>query len=99
MSENTDEFDKMMSEIMAKEYAKESDQDLLDRKGVIDGISKIIDDQFSRNNPCRSRLRVYGRCIVFHYDCWKNDYYDEPLIGILSAISEQFVSYPFLGSV
>jgi len=50
----------MMSEIMAKKYAKESDQDLLDRNDVIDGISKIIDDQFSRNNPCRSRLRVYG---------------------------------------
>ena len=30
-----------------------------------------------------------GRCIVFHYDCWKNDYYDEPLVGILSVISGQ----------
>ena len=43
MCEYTDDFDKMMSEIMAKKYAKESDQDLLDRKDVIDGISKIID--------------------------------------------------------
>lgn len=30
-----------------------------------------------------------GKCIIFHYDCWKNDYYQEPLVGILSVIAEQ----------
>lgn len=30
-----------------------------------------------------------GKCIIFHYDCWKNDYYEEPLVGILSVIAEQ----------
>ena len=30
-----------------------------------------------------------NKCIIFHYDCWKNDYYEEPLVGILSVIVEQ----------
>ncbi|WP_407448120.1 P-loop NTPase fold protein [Fibrobacter sp.] len=101
-----DDFDKMMSEIMAKKYAGESDQDLLEREGVIDEISKIIEDRLYSKLPLSLAItgiwgvgksyvlkeiekRYSGRCIVFHYDCWKNDYYDEPLIGILSAISGQ----------
>lgn len=101
-----DDFDKMMSEIMAKKYAGESDQDLLDRNDVIDEISKIIDDRLFSKQPLSLAItgiwgvgksyilkeieKSYsGRCIVFHYDCWKNDYYDEPLIGILASISEQ----------
>ena len=101
-----DDFDKMMSEIMAKKYAGESDQDLLEREGVIDEISKIIEDRLYSKQPLSLAVtgiwgvgksyvlkeiekRYSGRCIVFHYDCWKNDYYDEPLIGILSAISGQ----------
>lgn len=101
-----DDFDKMMSEIMAKKYAGESDQDLLDRNDVIDEISKIIDDRLFSKQPLSLAItgiwgvgksyilkeieKSYsGRCIAFHYDCWKNDYYDEPLIGILASISEQ----------
>lgn len=101
-----DDFDKMMSEIMAKKYAGESDQDLLERESVIDEISKIIEDRLYSKQPLSLAVtgiwgvgksyvlkeiekRYSGRCIVFHYDCWKNDYYDEPLIGILSAISGQ----------
>ena len=101
-----DDFDKMMSEIMAKKYAGESDQDLLEREGVIDEISKIIENRLYSKQPLSLAVtgiwgvgksyvlkeiekRYSGRCIVFHYDCWKNDYYDEPLIGILSAISGQ----------
>lgn len=101
-----DEFDKIMSEIMARKYAKESDQDLLDRSDVIDEISKIIDDRLFSKQPLSLAItgiwgvgksyilkeieKSYsGCCIVFHYDCWKNDYYDEPLIGILASISEQ----------
>ena len=30
-----------------------------------------------------------SKCIIFHYDCWKNDYYEEPLVGILSVIVGQ----------
>lgn len=33
-----------------------------------------------------------GKCIIFHYDCWKNDYYEEPLVGILSVFTEQLNS-------
>ena len=85
-----DEFDKIMSEIMARKYAKESDQDLLDRNDVIDEISKIIDDRLFSKQPLSLAItgiwgvgksyilkeieKSYsGRCIVFHYDCWKND--------------------------
>ena len=104
MRDNVDEFDKMMSEIMAKKYAKKSDQDLLERKDVIDGISKIIDDRLFSKQPLSLAITgIWGvgksyilkeienkysaRCIVFHYDCWKSDYYEEPLIGILSRLS------------
>lgn len=41
MSEVVNDFDKMMSEIMAKKNARESDQDLLDRKDVV-GRSFIL---------------------------------------------------------
>lgn len=101
-----DDFDKMMSEIMTKKYAKEADQDLLERDGIIDEISKIIDDRLFSKQPLSLAVtgiwgvgksyilkeiekRYSGRCIVFHYDCWKNDYYDEPLVAILASISEQ----------
>ncbi len=101
-----EEFDRMMSEIMAKKFTRESDQDLLERQNVIDGISQIIEDRLYSKQPLSLAItgiwgvgksyilkeiekKYSGRCIVFHYDCWKNDYYDEPLIGILSAISEQ----------
>ena len=106
MSSDKDEFDKIMSEIMEKKYAREPMPDLLERENVIDNISEIIDDRLYSKLPLS--LAVVGewgvgksyilqkiedkyssRCIIFHYDCWKNDYYDEPLIGILSAISEQ----------
>lgn len=104
MSENNENFDKIMSEFMAKKYAKESDQDLLERKVVIDGISKIIDNRIFSKQPLSLAItgmwgvgksyilkeienKYSGRCIVFHYDCWKSDYYEEPLMGILSAIS------------
>ncbi len=30
-----------------------------------------------------------GKCMVIHYDCWKNDYHEEPLVGILSTIAGQ----------
>ena len=101
-----DEFDKMMSEIMAKKFKRESDSDLLDRNNVIDDISRIIDDRLFSKQPLSLAItgiwgvgksdilkeienKYSGRCIVFHYDCWKNDYYDEPLVGILSVISGQ----------
>lgn len=30
-----------------------------------------------------------SQCFIFHYDCWKNDYHEEPLIAILSSISKK----------
>ena len=101
-----DEFDKIISDVMKKKYVRESDPDLLERNGVIDDISKIIDDRLLSKLPLSLAVtgmwgvgksyilkeivdRYSARCIVFHYDCWKNDYYEEPLIGILSAISKQ----------
>jgi len=42
-----DEFDIMMTKIMARKYAKKSDYDFLERRDVIDGIPKIIEDQGS----------------------------------------------------
>ena len=106
MSDNINEFDKIMSEFMENKYAGVSNPDLLERKNVIDDISKIIDERLLSKQPLSLAVTgIWGvgksyilkelekkyseRCIVFHYDCWKNDYYDEPLMGILSSISEQ----------
>lgn len=30
-----------------------------------------------------------NKYLVFHYDCWKYDYYDEPIISIVSAMLEE----------
>ena len=55
------------------------------------GVGKsFILDQFENN------LRKYGtsnsilsKYIVFHYDCWKYDYYGEPLIALVSVLLDQ----------
>lgn len=42
------------------------------------------------------RIRSYGKegttlskYLVFHYNCWQYDYYEEPLIAIVAAILDQ----------
>ena len=30
-----------------------------------------------------------NKYLVFHYDCWKYDYYDEPIISIVSSMLEE----------
>ena len=35
------------------------------------------------------RKELLADCFVFKYDSWENDYYDDPLIGILDSIKEQ----------
>ena len=31
---------------------------------------------------------------VFHYDCWKYDYYEEPIIAIISAMIDEIENEP-----
>ena len=31
--------------------------------------------------------KLNSETIIFHYDCWANDYYEDPLIGIMSVIT------------
>ena len=41
------------------------------------------------------QLRVYqdgGKYIVFHYNCWQYDYYEEPLIAIIAAMVDDIDS-------
>ena len=33
-----------------------------------------------------------NKYIVFHYDCWKYDYYEEPLIAIVAALNDFIIS-------
>lgn len=47
-------------------------------------------------NIFEEQLRAYGqegstlsRYLVFHYNCWQYDYYEEPLVAIIAAILEQ----------
>lgn len=30
-----------------------------------------------------------NKCIVLYFDCWKKDFYEDPLMGILSSVSEK----------
>lgn len=39
-----------------------------------------------------------NRYYVFHYDCWEYDYYDEPIIAIISAMLDTIESEPKLFS-
>lgn len=47
-------------------------------------------------NMLESQLRDYQageRFMVFHYNCWQYDYYDEPLIAIVSAMLDNVEEY------
>lgn len=50
-------------------------------------------------NMLEQQLREYqdgGQFIVFHYNCWQYDYYDEPLIAIVSAMLDDIDEYAHL---
>ena len=47
-------------------------------------------------NVFEERIRAYGRegstlsrYLVFHYNCWQYDYYEEPLLAIIATILDQ----------
>ena len=33
--------------------------------------------------------KLNNEAVIFHYDCWANDYYEDPLIGIMSVIAQK----------
>jgi hypothetical protein len=101
-----DVLDNTMVDSIIENNIVQSSPDFLDRKKVIDDISKMIDNAISSKVPFSLAVTgVWGigksfilkeienkfsyKCIVLHYDCWKKDYYEEPLVGILSSISEK----------
>lgn len=50
-------------------------------------------------NMLEQQLREYQdgeKFIVFHYNCWQYDYYDEPLIAIVSAMLDDIDEYVHL---
>lgn len=50
-------------------------------------------------NMLEQQLREYQageKFIVFHYNCWQYDYYDEPLIAIVSAMLDNIDEYVHL---
>ena len=36
-----------------------------------------------------SKLSADADCIIIHYDCWKYDYYEEPLVALLASVADQ----------
>lgn len=46
---------------------------------VLDMLEKEIADY-------QSPETAFDKFLLFHYDCWKYDYYDEPLIAIIAAM-------------
>lgn len=49
-------------------------------------VLNIFEKQLSsydRQNP------FWGKYLVFHYNCWQYDYYEEPLIAIIATIVDQ----------
>ena len=50
------------------------------------GKSFVLDDFENRIKDLQLEETGDNRYFVFHYDCWKYDYYDEPAIAIISAM-------------
>lgn len=55
---------------------------------VVDAISECI-DYFSRYSENYELREDKERYVVFHYNCWKYDYYEEPLYAIITAITDE----------
>lgn len=50
------------------------------------GKSFVLEDFENRIKDIQQEETGDNRYFVFHYDCWKYDYYDEPAIAIISAM-------------
>lgn len=46
-------------------------------------VLKMFEDQIARIQTPETTM---GKYILFHYDCWKYDYYEEPLMAIVAAL-------------
>ena len=46
-------------------------------------VLKMLEDQIVN---IQTEESTFGKYMLFHYDCWKYDYYDEPLIAIVAAL-------------
>lgn len=56
----------------------------------LEGLSLAIDGRWGCGKSFIIReleKKLIGQgCLVVHYNCWQNDYYDEPLVAILSVL-------------
>ena len=88
---------------------KKNTTDLLNREAFVSSIEKVIDltkqTGFSIGidgkwgcgktfvlNLLEEKLNN-GPYLLFHYDCWKYDYYEEPLIALLYVIVQELNLY------
>lgn len=53
------------------------------------GKTFIVNELESQLEIEQDEATASDRFFVFHYNCWQYDYYDEPLIAIVSSINEQ----------
>lgn len=50
------------------------------------GKSFVLDMYESQISQIQTSETTMGKYLVFHYNCWQYDYYEEPLIAIIAAI-------------
>lgn len=50
------------------------------------GKSFVLDMFESQISQFQTSETTMGKYLVFHYNCWKYDYYEEPLVAIVSTI-------------
>ena len=46
-------------------------------------VLKMFEEQVS---DIQTPATTMGKYLLFHYDCWKYDYYEEPLMAIVAAL-------------
>lgn len=65
------------------------------------GKTFVLEQLEKQLEPVQSEETADDRYLLFHYNCWQYDYYDEPAVAIISAMLEKAysINYSKLGEI
>lgn len=65
------------------------------------GKTFVLEQLERQLEPVQSEETADDRYLIFHYNCWQYDYYDEPAVAIISAMLEKAysINYSKLGEM